>query len=133
MKQGTRRPDYYQALGETIAADAELRALKDETRHRLEAGKSEDSIVACLSKETRRVTTRRERMAADRWLTLWILDWAKTGNPGPPIPSGAVVFSCCGERTCIEPAHLALGAPGRYPTGRAVPATEQDSRGEEKG
>jgi len=30
------------------------------------------------------------------------------------IPEGAVVVSACGERTCIEPSHLALSAPGRY-------------------
>jgi hypothetical protein len=31
-----------------------------------------------------------------------------------PIPKGAVVVSTCGERTCIEPSHLALSGPGRY-------------------
>jgi hypothetical protein len=31
-----------------------------------------------------------------------------------PIPEGAVVISTCGERTCIEPSHLALTSPGRY-------------------
>jgi hypothetical protein len=38
------------------------------------------------------------------------------------IPEGAVVISTCGERTCIEPSHLALSAPGRY-------AGSKDSRG----
>jgi hypothetical protein len=47
------------------------------------------------------------------------------------IPAGAVVFSSCGERTCIEPAHLALGAPGRYPTGRAAPESHEDRPGGE--
>lgn len=32
-----------------------------------------------------------------------------------PIPAGAVVISTCGERVCIEPSHLALARPGRYP------------------
>jgi hypothetical protein len=36
-----------------------------------------------------------------------------------PIPEGAVVISTCGERTCIEPSHLALSAPGRYAGRRA--------------
>jgi hypothetical protein len=31
-----------------------------------------------------------------------------------PIPAGAVVITTCGERTCIEPGHLALSTPGRY-------------------
>jgi hypothetical protein len=31
-----------------------------------------------------------------------------------PIPEGLVVVSACGERTCIEPSHLALSKPGRY-------------------
>ena len=35
-----------------------------------------------------------------------------------PIPEGNVVISSCGERTCIEPSHLALGPPGRYPSVR---------------
>jgi hypothetical protein len=39
-----------------------------------------------------------------------------------PIPLGMVVVSTCGERTCIEPAHLALSAPGRY-------AAPKDDRG----
>ena len=32
-----------------------------------------------------------------------------------PIPEGAVVVSTCGRRTCVEPRHLALAIPGRYP------------------
>ena len=39
-----------------------------------------------------------------------------------PICEGAVVVSTCGERTCIEPSHLALSAPGRY-------AGSKDSQG----
>jgi hypothetical protein len=31
-----------------------------------------------------------------------------------PIPAGLVVVSHCGQRTCIEPTHLSLSAPGRY-------------------
>jgi hypothetical protein len=34
-----------------------------------------------------------------------------------PVPAGAVVTSSCGVRACIEPEHLGLGAPGRYPSG----------------
>jgi hypothetical protein len=45
------------------------------------------------------------------------VEWEESRGPIPP---GAIVFSACGERTCIEPSHLALGAPGRYPTGRAT-------------
>jgi hypothetical protein len=41
-------------------------------------------IIAWLKEETRRYTTRAERvLGAHRWLTLWILDWAKRGTPGP--------------------------------------------------
>lgn len=52
------------------------------------------------------------------------LIWEETHGP---IPEGFVVTSTCGERTCIEPGHLALSAPGRYPTvrnglGRYAPA-----------
>lgn len=32
-----------------------------------------------------------------------------------PVPDGSVVISSCGLRTCIEPDHLALATPGRYP------------------
>jgi len=44
-----------------------------------------------------------------------------------PIPEGSVVTSACGQRTCIEPSHLGLTAPGRYPSvrnalGRYAPA-----------
>ena len=39
-----------------------------------------------------------------------------------PIPEGAVVISTCGERTCIEPSHLALSTPGRH-------AGRKDGRG----
>jgi hypothetical protein len=38
--------------------------------------------------------------------------WAEAGGP---IPEGAVVIAACGLRTCIEPTHLALARPGRYP------------------
>lgn len=31
-----------------------------------------------------------------------------------PIPDGMVIVSRCGERTCIEPTHLALSRPGRH-------------------
>jgi hypothetical protein len=31
-----------------------------------------------------------------------------------PIPEGAVVISTCGQRTCVEPSHLALTSSGRY-------------------
>jgi HNH endonuclease len=30
------------------------------------------------------------------------------------VPEGAVVISTCGERTCVEPAHLGLSTAGRY-------------------
>lgn len=33
-----------------------------------------------------------------------------------PIPPDCVVVSRCGQRLCIEPSHLALSAPGRYPS-----------------
>lgn len=39
-----------------------------------------------------------------------------------PIPEGAVVISTCGQRTCIEPPHLALSTPGRH-------AGRKDDRG----
>ena len=35
-----------------------------------------------------------------------------------PIPDGSVVTSSCGHRNCIEPSHLALSPPGRYPSVR---------------
>jgi hypothetical protein len=35
-----------------------------------------------------------------------------------PIPEGSVVTSTCGHRNCIEPSHLGLSAPGRYPSVR---------------
>ena len=44
--------------------------------------------------------------------------WEETRGP---VPEGAVVICTCGERTCIEPGHLALGAPGRYPLGARDP------------
>lgn len=33
-----------------------------------------------------------------------------------PIPDGLVVVCTCGERLCVEPTHLALSTPGRYPS-----------------
>ena len=39
-----------------------------------------------------------------------------------PIPPGTVITSTCGERTCVEPSHLALSAPGRH-------AAPKDDRG----
>ena len=33
-----------------------------------------------------------------------------------PIPDGLVVVCKCGERLCVEPSHLALSNPGRYPS-----------------
>jgi hypothetical protein len=51
------------------------------------------------------------------------------------IPKGSVVTSTCGRRTCIEPSHLGLTGPGRYPSvrnalGRYAPAVRQ-AEGEE--
>jgi len=43
------------------------------------------------------------------------LIWEETHGP---IPAGSVVTSRCGQRTCIEPSHLALSPPGRYPSVR---------------
>lgn len=52
-----------------------------------------------------------------------------------PIPGDLVVVSACGERTCVEPSHLALRGPGRYPCvkdargkyARVEPATAAES------
>lgn len=41
-----------------------------------------------------------------------------------PVPVGAIVIALCGERTCIEPGHLALATPGRYP--QPLPSTIQE-------
>ena len=41
--------------------------------------------------------------------------WEETNGP---IPDGSVVTSSCGHRNCIEPSHLALSPPGRYPSVR---------------
>ena len=37
-----------------------------------------------------------------------------------PIPEGSVVTSSCRVRTCIEPSHLTLTGPGRYPRARGA-------------
>jgi len=48
----------------------------------------------------------------DRTVYLKRAVWEETQGP---VPEGAVVISTCGTRTCIEPEHLALARPGRYP------------------
>ena len=47
----------------------------------------------------------------DRTLYLKRVVWAEIHGS---VPEGAVVISTCGQRTCIEAAHLGLSTPGRY-------------------
>ena len=51
-----------------------------------------------------------------------------------PVPEDAVVISTCGQRTCIEPFHLALTTSGRYASVRdALGRYAAEAQGGEEG
>ena len=84
MDEQSKKPDYSQAFAETVAAVPKVRGWKEETAARLQAGEPEESVVSWLSRATRSHMSRAERLLGfHRWFVLWVLEWAKTGSPGP--------------------------------------------------
>jgi hypothetical protein len=87
MKPESNQDRLRAAFGQTIAACAQFRALKDGAEARLAQGESEESIREWLAEQTSEETTAREKMHGfGEWLTGWLLEWAKTGEPGPTYP-----------------------------------------------
>jgi hypothetical protein len=79
----TRRDKHRAALGQTIAAYPVFRALKVEAQARLASGESEDTVLAWLAERSQEELSETEALLATGWFADWLLQWAKTGEPGP--------------------------------------------------
>jgi hypothetical protein len=84
MTRKTQEPDFLQAWGETLAAIPQFRAWKEDAADRLRRGESEDSVAGWLTECVGTVIDPLERaLGFDRVMAMWVLDWAKQGEPGP--------------------------------------------------
>jgi hypothetical protein len=83
MSEEHKKPDHDLALGQSIAAAPEMRALKEEAALRFASGDSEETVLGYLLEAVQPLTSDTERMVGmDRVTADWLLDWAKTGEPG---------------------------------------------------
>jgi hypothetical protein len=84
MNDEHKKPEYDEAFGQTIASIPELRALKEGAANRLHDGESDESVVSWLVDSTQSETNDLERaLHIDRRFAGWILDWARSDEPGP--------------------------------------------------
>lgn len=84
MKREAKQDKRSAAFGQAIGTDPELRGLKEAAAERLHNGEDHGAVLDWLAGETSGMCTDMEMLAGlDRWMAAWLLDWAKTGEPGP--------------------------------------------------
>ena len=81
MKPKSKQDKLRAAFGHTIAANAELRALKKAAEAQLQSGEPEEAVKAWLREQTREQASDAEKAAGfGEWLVDWLLGWAKCGR-----------------------------------------------------
>jgi hypothetical protein len=84
MKPKIQEADYLQAWGETLACIPDFQEWKAEAAKRLARGESDESVLCWLTEHVGSVAGEEEHAAGfDRVVASWLLDWTKTGRPGP--------------------------------------------------